>query len=508
MNKSFLLVGSLMLVLGIAIGAGYSSFSVKTSNSDPVADVREPLYYRNAMNPTVTSPVPAKDSMGMDYVPVYAEDSGAPREREVVFYRSPMNPSVTSPVPAKDSMGMDYIPVYADGNTEANPGLVKIDPVVAQNIGVRTAKAEQKTMGRTVRALGRVDYDEERMSRLHPKTEGWIEEIYVDKTGQKVKRGDILLSIYSPKLVSAQQEYLLAINNQKTLANSPFEELRKGADDLLKSSRQRLTLLDVPEHQIDELERTQEIKKDLHIHSSVDGTVIRIGSRAGQYVTPKTELYMIVDLSRVWVYSDIYEYELPWVKEGDEVTMTLASVPGRTFSGTLSYIYPYSESNTRTTKVRLEFDNSDNLLRPDMFSNVSIVSDKVVDSVVIPSEAVVRTGNRDQVYIVREPGKYEPRVVTLGVESDGEVVILSGLDPQEEVVTSAQFLVDSESKLREATAKMMKASQEPSQTTSMPVESGVDIKASVERETSTETRMGDEALNNGHVDSGKAHRHD
>jgi len=459
MNKSSLLVALSMLLTGIAIGVGYSYVVAPSSTNDAPNGAGEPLFYRNAMNPSVTSPVPTKDSMGMDYVPVYAKKSDADSNREVQFYRSPMNPSVTSPVPAKDAMGMDYVPVYS-GELQANPGMVTIDPVVAQNIGVRTTIAEKKTMGRTIRALARVDYDEERMARLHPKTEGWIEKIYVDKTGQHVEAGEILLSIYSPKLVSAQQEYLLALNNKMTLDKSPFPELRDGAAELATSSRQRLTLLDVPEHQILELERSREIKKNLHIHSSVSGTVIRIGSRPGQYVTPKTELFMIVDLSRVWVYADIYEYELPWVKEGDIGLMTLTSVPGRTFKGVLSYIYPYAEPTTRSTKVRLEFDNSEKLLRPDMFAKVSIMSDRTKDSVVIPAEAVVRTGNRTQVYVAKEPGKFEPRIVTLGVESDGEVAILSGLAGGEEVVTSAQFLVDSESKLGEATAKMMKTSQD------------------------------------------------
>lgn len=183
--------------------------------------------------------------------------------------------------------------------------------------------------------------------------------------------------------------------------------------------------------------------------------MIRIGSRQGQYVTPTTELYMVVDLSQVWVYADVYEYELPWVKIGDEVEMTLASVPGKIFKGSLAYIYPYAESKTRTVKVRLVFDNPDLLLRPDTFAEVMIQSDTQEDAVVIPAEAVIRSGDRTQVFLVRGAGKFEPRPVTLGVESDGQVAVLEGIEAGDEVVTSAQFLVDSESKLREATAKMM-----------------------------------------------------
>lgn len=377
-------------------------------------------------------------------------------DREPLFYRNPMNPAITSPAPAKDNMGMAYIPVYAEDGTASDVvGTVRIDPVVVQNIGVRTAIAERRALSRAIKTVGRVDFNEERIARLHPKVEGWIEEIRVDKTGQHVEPDDILLSLYAPKLVSAQQEYLLALNNLDALEKSPFERISSGANDLTNSSRERLELLDVPEHQIHELEQTHEIKKYIHIHAPWAGTVIRIGARAGQFVTPSTELYMMVDLEQVWVYADVYEYELPWVDIGDEVALTLASVPGKTFKGTLNYIYPYAEAKTRTTKVRVVFDNVDRLLRPDMFAEVTIYTDTQENAIVIPAEAVVRSGDRTQAFVVREPGKFEPRDIKTGIESGGLVTILEGVSVGEEVVTSAQFLVDSESKLREATAKMM-----------------------------------------------------
>lgn len=377
--------------------------------------------------------------------------------RELLFYRSPMNPTVTSPTPAKDAMGMDYVPVYADAanNKTDSAGTVKIDPVMVQNMGVRTAVAERTYMSRAIRAVGRIDFNEESMVRIHPKVEGWIDEVRVDKTGETVENDAILLSIYSPKLVSTQQEYLLALNNLKTQSDSPFEDIRRGAQELVDSSRQRLQMFDVPEHQIRDLEKTHKISKFLHIHSPVAGTVIRIGARQGQYVMPNTELYMMVSLDQVWVYADIYEYEIPWVKVGDEVKMTLASVPGRIFTGKLAYIYPYAQAKTRTTKVRIVVDNPELLLRPDMFAQVSINSDTRLDVVVIPAEAVIRTGDRTQVFVLRDPGKFEPRLVKLGFESKGKVVVQEGIEAGEKVVTSAQFLVDSESKLREATSKMM-----------------------------------------------------
>ncbi len=400
--------------------------------------------------------------LGMGYV-LFGNNSAAiptvTSAPKPLFYRNPMNPDITSLVPAKDSMGMDYLPVYADSKPSNVAGAVTIDPVVVQNIGVRTAIAQQTSISRTIRAVGRVSFNEELMVRLHPKIEGWIETMHVNKTGQNVTKDDILLSIYSPKLVSTQQEYLLALNNLAALQQSPFDEIKQGAKNLVKSSRERLVLLDVPEHQIKELEKTRIIKKNLHIHSVMAGTVIRIGARQGQYVTPKTELYMTVDLTQVWVYAEVYEYELPWVKVGDEVEMTLASVPGKTFKGSLSYIYPYAESKTRTTKVRIIFDNHEQLLRPDMFAQVSIKPDAKTKAVVIPTEAIIRTGVQTQVFIMQKPGKFVPRIVELGIESNGKVEILKGVNAGEKVVVSSQFLLDSESKLREATMKMMEVLQ-------------------------------------------------
>jgi Cu(I)/Ag(I) efflux system membrane fusion protein len=386
-------------------------------------------------------------------------DGGMPDTRpKVLFYRNPMNPAITSPVPAKDEMGMDYVPVYAQdeaGGKGEPAGTVTIDPVTVQNIGVRTAVAKRQSISRHIRAVGRVDFDEERLARLHPKTEGWIAELYIDKTGEQIKKDTILLSFYSPQLVTSQQEYLLALNNLDVLRKSPYAEIREGAQQLVSSARERLKLLDVPGHQIRELEQSRKIKKNLHIHSPFDGVVINIGAREGQYVTPSTELYKIADLTRVWVIADVYENEMPWIQTGDPVDMKLAAIPGKVFTGRVGYIYPYAEAKTRTIKVRLEFDNPDLLLRPDMFADVTIHAQRKVDAIVIPAEAVVRSGEREQVFVVRGPGKFEPREVKTGVDSQGMVQVIKGVSAGEEVVTSAQFLIDSESKLREATEKML-----------------------------------------------------
>ena len=458
MNKSVFISAITMLILGLTFGYWIASFQRADEQQSNSSTDKKILFYRNPMNPEITSPVPAKDSMGMDYVPVYAEPD-KPKQRKILFYRSPMNPSVTSPKPAKDAMGMDYVPVYADDDSGGDEpaGTVKIDGTVVQQMAVRTAKAVKATLSHNVRAVGRVSYDEELMVHLHPKIEGWIEKMNIDKTGQWVKKNTDLLSIYSPQLVTSQQEYLLALNNLKVLEKSPIEDIRRGAKEMVNSSRERLFMLDVPLHQIRELERTRKIKKSIHIHTPADGIVMKIGAREGQYVTPATEIYMIADLHKIWVYADIYEYELPWVKENDPVEMQLAGIPGKVFKGHVAYIYPYAESKTRTIKVRLVFENPELLLKPEMFAEVTIFVSKQPNEIVIPSEAVIRSGTRAQVFVVRGRGKFEPRLVKLGLSSNGKVTVLEGLKEGEEVVTSAQFLIDSESKLREATAKMMDA---------------------------------------------------
>ncbi|MEQ8232271.1 MAG: efflux RND transporter periplasmic adaptor subunit [Gammaproteobacteria bacterium] len=398
--------------------------------------------------------------------------SATPR-REPLFYRNPMNPAITSPTPAKDDMGMDYLPVYADDTAApaAPAGTVTIDPRTRQSIGVRTQEAERRTLARQIRAVGRVVYDEREVRRLHPKTEGWIEELYIDETGVAVANDTILLSLYSPQLVATQQEYLLALRNREIFADNPIDDIREGARALIASARERLRLLDVPAHQIRELEQTREIKKSLHIHSPYRGIVVSIGVREGQYVTAQTELYTIADLSHVWVHAEIYADDMPWVAEGDPATITVEGIPGETFRGSVTHIYPYLESRARTVRVRLEFDNPGLRLKPDMYAEVSIAAQRQVDAVTVPSAAIVRSGTRELVFVAQPGGHFEPREVTLGVSAGGLTQVTAGIAAGEAVVTSGQFLIDSESKLREATAKMVdgmagdtSAPAEPAQT--------------------------------------------
>jgi Cu(I)/Ag(I) efflux system membrane fusion protein len=425
MNKNIIITAVVMLMIGVAAGYLFA----------PVGDVSE------------------------------HEIAGQVEAKKPLFYRHPMNSAITSPVPAKDNMNMDYIPVYADGGNNDTPspaGTVKINPAVTQNIGVRTTAAKLTTLSRTIRTIGRVTFDEERVARLHPKYDGWIEKLFVDRTGDRVSKDTMLMAIYSPQLVTTQEEYLLALNNVEILKESPFPDIREGAKSLLHSAHERLQLLDVPAHQIKKLETERKVMKEVHIHSPFDGIIMNIGARKGSRITPETELYMIADLSRVWVIVDLYEDDMPWVREGDSAEMKVAGIPGQTFTGKVSYIYPYLEAKTRTVKARLEVDNADLKLKPEMFANVTLMSNRQLNVLTVPSEAVVRTGAREQLFIERAPGKFEPREIKIGVSADGQTQIIEGVHEGERVVTSSQFLIDSDSKLNEATAKMLEVSKPPS----------------------------------------------
>lgn len=423
MNKRIITIAAVTLVIGLAGGYGMASLlATKGQQASKVAEKRKPLFYRNPMNPAITSPVPSKDEMGMDYIPVYANE----------------------------------------GKQQPVPGSVRIDPTVVQDIGVRTALACYKTISRDIMTDGRVTYDEQNIFRLHPKVKGWINKLFVSDTGTKVKVNTMLLALYSPELVTSEQEYLLALKNADTLKTSPFPDVRQGAMDLVNSSRLRLELLDVPAHQMRALYRKRKVIKNLHIHSPFNGVVVHIGVRKGQYVTPQTEIYRIVDLSKVWVYADIYEYELPWVQAGDEVDMHLASLPGQTFRGHIDFIYPYLDPATRTNKVRIAVDNPKLLLKPDMFARVDIRASRQLKALVIPTMAIIRTGAAPKVFVETAPGRFEPRTVKLGVSDGPDTEVLAGVKAGETVVTSAQFLIDSESSLNEAAAKMEAPKQQGS----------------------------------------------
>ncbi|MCZ6683915.1 MAG: efflux RND transporter periplasmic adaptor subunit [Planctomycetota bacterium] len=393
------------------------------------------------------------------------EDDGAstgPQERKVLYWRAPMDPNYISEKPGKSPMGMDLVPVYADARETLSGPVIRIDPVTIQNMGIRTERVRRGPLVKIVRTLGRVDYDEPLVVFVDTKFGGWIEELYVDKTGQQVKRGQPLFAVYSPELYSAQQEFLSALRRLPKFEDSTSSTAYSDALANVEAGRRKLRFLDVSDDQIDRLAKSGKVEKNMTIHSPADGIVTEKMALRGMRVKPGMRLYTIADLTRVWVYLDIYEYQLPWIRVGQDATMTLPYVPGRIFRGKVVYIYPYLEKETRVIKARLEFDNPNLELKPEMYANVMLESRLRDDAILIPREAYIDSGTRKVVFVDRGDGKFDPRDIQVGVEGEGgRVEVLLGLEEGDVVVTSGQFMLDSESKLKEAVAKMLQAKRAP-----------------------------------------------
>ncbi|MBN4078251.1 efflux RND transporter periplasmic adaptor subunit [Nitrospina gracilis] len=374
-------------------------------------------------------------------------------DKKVKYWRAPMTPGFVSDRPGKSPMGMDLIPVYED---EADGG-VSISPTMVQNIGVKTQVIKTMALSREIRTVGRLTYDERLVHHIHTKYGGWIEKLYVDFTGQEVNKNDVLLEIYSPELVSTQEELILALKYEASLKNSIFPEISRGAKSLVDSTLKRLELFDVPQHQIDELVKSKKVAKTLHIHSPVKGFVLKKNALHGMYVKPGMNLYMIANLSNIWLIADIYEYEIPWIKLGQAVEMNLSYFPGKPFKGKVTFINPMLDSKSRTLKVRMEFSNPNGELKPEMYANVTLQSEVSKKTIAVPEEAVIYSGDKTMVMIQKPSGDFESRELNLGVKTQGYVQVLSGLKAGERVVTSSTFLIDSESRIKEAFGKMEKA---------------------------------------------------
>jgi len=447
--KKIVMTAILSIVIGL--GAGWLIFHPVSESSS--ARERKILFYRDPMNPQITSPVPKKSSDGMDFVPVQEEASSATGEKKIAYYKDPMHPWFTSDKPGKaPDCGMDMVPVY-EGESDAKG--IKIDPVTVQNIGVKVEDVVKRKLNKTIRAVGKVDYDERRLYSVNTKIMGWVEKLYVDYTGRLIHKGEPLMELYSPELVSTQEEYLQALRYQKKLQESSLEEARRGSDELIQSARRRLQYWDIPESEIKALEERGTPNKTMTIYSPVDGIVTEKMVRKGQNIMAGMELYKIADLSTVWVLAEVYQYELPWVKVGGQVEIEISYLPGKSFKGTITYIYPYLSMETRTAKVRVEVPNTQNFeLKPDMYATVKIVSPLSIDAVVVPDQAIIRSGERNIVVIALGGGYFDPRDVKLGVMAEGYVQVLEGIKEGEKIVVSSQFLIDSESNLKAAISHM------------------------------------------------------
>jgi len=388
-----------------------------------------------------------------------ATDMAAPEEDEHAGHDMSAMETSTEAQPTDDVAAMDaadpveetQVTVSAVEEMPANAVMISLEQ--QRLIGLRTARIERRSLDRTIRTVGLVEYDERRVAHIHTKFSGWIESLQVDFTGELVEEGQQLLEIYSPELLSTQEEYLLALRARGSLGNSTFKEVRESSESLLQATRRRLQLWDITEDQIMAIEEVGEPFETMPIHSPIRGFVIRKSAYEGQHVGPDTELYTIADLGEIWIIADIYEYELPLVEVGQRAQVTLPYFPGETFEGRVDYIYPYLDGDTRTAKARLVFSNSDWKLKPDMYANV-VLTAVMGDGLVIPEDAVIDTGVRKVAFRALPGGHFQPVEIQTGFKVGEWIQVLSGLEEGEEIVTGAAFLIDSESKLGSAMMAM------------------------------------------------------
>jgi Cu(I)/Ag(I) efflux system membrane fusion protein len=485
----FVLAGVALLAAALGLAGGYwlsesgtiSTWCVRSPSAPGHSgharhespQERQVLYYKDPMGGPDTSPVPKKDSMGMDYVPVYADEQtdvpsaspgahqhaelaappqpaeGARGDRKPLYYRNPMGLPDTSSVPKKDPMGMDYVPVYADDVEAAAQGMVRIATERVQMIGVRSEVVARRNLVRPIRAVGSVQFDERRTYIVSTRYEGWIERLMVNTTGEKVRRGQPLMEIYSPDLVLAQQEYALLLQSieESGISNETAATSRR----LLDGAEQRLRFLDFPAAAMQRLRAGGQPQPTVTIPSAVTGTVVDKPSLQGMRFMPGEPLFKIVDMSNVWLIADVFEQDLANVRVGQGATVTVKAYPGRNFAGRVAFIYPIVGQETRTARVRIELPNPDDLLKADMYANVEIASPVGPgDVLAIPESAVIDSGARQVVLIDHGDGRFEPRAVTLGDRAEGYVAVIDGVRADERVVVSANFLIDAESNLKAA----------------------------------------------------------
>lgn len=377
-------------------------------------------------------------------------------EREILYWVAPMDPSEIYDQPGKSRMGMDLEPVYADevDASTSSDATVQINPVVAQNMGIRYALSERRDLERSVRTVGEVMIDEESLVEVNSRISGWVEVLHVAFDGAPVKRGDPLLEIYSPELVTTQEEFLLALAHRDDVPDDASTDIRRAADRMVDAARERLRNWDVPASFVDMVESHRMVHRRVTIEAPSDGVVLNKQVTEGARVMAGQELYRIADLSRLWIHASFYDFELPWISEGQQADIEMSYLPGVTLTGEVSYIYPFLRQKARDVHVRIIVENPDLQLKPGMFANVQLSGRTLRDVVVVPSAAVLRSGERTLVFIDRGDGQFEPREVRIGAEADEWVQVIAGLEANERVVVSAQFLIDSESRLQEAIAKM------------------------------------------------------
>ena len=378
--------------------------------------------------------------------------AAGPAERKVLYWVDPMHPWYKSDKPGiAPDCGMKLVPMYAGEQlpNQAAANAVQVSPEKQQSIGVEYGTAEYEATADTIRAAARVTLDETRIVKVQTRLEGWIDRVFADFTGKYVKKGDALATVYSPDALATQQEFLLALRARHTMRDGAMPEMAVGNDNLVAAARKRLELWDISGPQIDEVQRTGKPIENLTVYAPASGYITERNAFPKQHVTSDTVLYTLADLSSVWVVADVFEYEAAGVRLGQAATLTLDYLPGRAFYGRVSYILPGVDPASRTLKARIAFDNPGGLLKPDMYGQVEIRTGGV-RRLMAPESAVLDSGDRQVVYVDRGNGNLEPRPVRVGEHVGGKIEILAGLTAGERIVTSGNFLLDSESQLKAA----------------------------------------------------------
>jgi RND family efflux transporter MFP subunit len=476
MRKGIVTVVTLLTV-GTALVLVACSKTDERSDAPALQQVKTPasqhsvVKYHCAMHPNYVSDKPGNCPIcGMRLVPIGTNETdetvsttaaptksavtGSPKTK--IMFRSTMNPNEVSDHPGKDSMGMEMVPFEVEEsntNTVAGRATVRVSAAEQQLMGLTFGTVEKRPLERVVRTSALIVPDEKRLYRVTTKISGWVDQLFVSVTGQEVKRGDRLLTIYSPELVSAEQEFLSALATEKKLANSSDPDAASGGKSLLAAARRRLQLWDISDAQIDRLTKTGEVEKYLTLYSPTDGWVTEKDVLAGQKVMPSDSLLVVADLTKVWGDADIYESDLPYIKVGMPIEVTLPYWPDKVFKGEVSFLYPYLDPSTRTLKARLEIDNPELLLKPQMYANARLAY-RLTSELAVPDTAVLQTGEHTYAFRDGGNGHLIPVEIKTGARSDGWYQVLSGLNEGDRVVTSADFLIDSESSMKAAMAAM------------------------------------------------------
>ncbi|MDJ0938765.1 MAG: efflux RND transporter periplasmic adaptor subunit [Woeseiaceae bacterium] len=379
--------------------------------------------------------------IGRSHAPSHAPADGS-TEREILYWVAPMDPDFRRDGPGKSPMGMDLVPVYAD-DVDAQPGVVALEPTIVNRLGVRAATAERGSLPRRIDTVGYVSYDEDTLQHVHTRVEGWIENLAATAEGDPVREGELLFELYSPTLVNAQQEYLAA--------------LRSGNTGLASASKARLSALGMTDSEIDRLDRTRQVNERVSFAAARDGVITNLGVRDGMYVTPVNEVMTVATLDTLWVIAEVLERQSGWVQPGQAAQVEFDGLPGRVFEGQVDYVYPELDPVTRTLKARLRFDNPGADLRPNMVARVTIDGTATGPIVHVPREAVIRGGRGNRVIVDLGEGRFRATPVLVGIESGDRVAIRHGIREGDLIVVSGQFLIDSESSLDTSARRMAPA---------------------------------------------------